>query len=62
MSGFTPLLFAAILAALSIATDVGGQRLQSGSSARFWIEKILSRSFAMAALIMLLQFAINLIR
>jgi len=54
------LIVAGILGVASIATAIGSQYMQSGSAAKFWVEKILSRSLGFAALLMLVIFGVKI--
>jgi len=51
------LVAAAVLMIAAIVVNVLSQRLRHGSALRFWLEKILSRSLSLAAIMMLLIYA-----
>ena len=53
------LIFAGVLGLASIATGMGSQYLPSGSSSKFMVEKILSRSLGLAALVLLFIFGVK---
>ncbi len=53
------LIIAGVLGLASIAAGIGGQYLSSGSGGKFMIEKILSRSLGLAALVLLFIFGVK---
>ncbi len=53
------LIVAVILLFGAIALENGGRYLRTGSVTNFWIEKILSRSLALSALLVFIYFLVK---